>query len=302
MSLPKRVQAALDAATVLEAQETARRDAAPQPVANAAELIQPVVNEPPVAPPVIETPQAPPPAPKEDFEAKFRTLQGMYQADVTRMRKQFDGMASTIEDLQRARQEAPTAPTSPDPKDVEAFGADIIEMVGRYVERQTSEIVGRVTALERAISGVSQQTAVTREEAFYGALDSGLPVWREVNVDPRWLAWLGEVDPVYQVPRQAALDQAFKRMNAHGVIAIFRAFIDSLPKAAAPAESLANQVAPSSVASAAPVAVQPKRSISTKLINDFFRDQAQGKYDTRASEAAEIEAEINAAVAEGRVT
>ncbi len=308
MNLPKRVQAELQAAEALEAQLQGPGPANPQVVANAAELVPPpITNEPTSVQQQQPAPALEPAAePKEDFEHKYRVLQGMYSADVTAIKKQlaaitnqFQGVVRELNAL-KATREAPAQAPAVDPKDVENFGADIMEMVQRYIQRRVADLEGRMAAFEQTVNGVTRQTALTREQQFYATLDSLVPDWREVNVNERWLAWLAEVDPVYGAPRQAALDAAYSQMNAPQVANVFKAYKATIPPTPAPS-SLANQVAPSSAASAVPVASPAKPFVSEKAINDFYRDLGRGAYAGRDAEAKAIEAEINSAVAEGRV-
>ena len=308
MSLPKRVQAELQAAEALETQLQEQRQAAPPTVQTVAELAAPpAANEPPSAPQQTAAPPAPAPAPAKDYKQQYDTLKGMYSADVTALKRQLSEvtgqlatMAEQFQSMRQAQAAAPATAPSADPKDVENFGQDLIEMVQRYVEQRTTNVEDRVAALEASVNGVSQQAKVTQEQTFYATLTQLIPAWREINADQRWLAWLGEVDPVYGAPRQAALDGAFQRWDAPRVAAVFRAFVESLP-ATPPPESLADQVAPTSVASVAPTPAPPKQLLSEKFINNFYRDFGRGHYAGREAEARRIEAEIDQAVAEGRV-
>lgn len=302
MSLPKRVQAELDAALALEGQMHEQMQQVAPAIQSVSDLVQPAANEPPSEPqqaaPV--EPVAAPVAPKEDFEHKYRVLQGMYTADIKTLRTQLGDIVTEVRTL-KAQPAAPaTQPAPVDPKDIENFGADLIEMVQRYAEQKMAGMESRLTALEQGMNGVTQQTALTAEQAFYATLDSLVPDWRAVNENPDWLAWLNEVDPVYDVPRQAALDRAFGKKNAPQVATIFKAYKATIPAIPAPS-SLANQVAPSGAASVAPTAAPAKPFFSEKSITDFYRDLGQGRWKGRETEAAAIEAEINSAVAEGRV-
>lgn len=301
MSLPKRVQAELEAAEALQAQMDQQALAnAPQAI-GISQVPPPVPNEPPSANPPPPPAPVPPPPPKEDFEHKYKVLQGMYAADVKNLSKQLSELTSQFQSFRETKAPAPEpVKATVDPKDVEAFGADLIEMVQRYAERQAAEVERRLTALEATVHGVAAQSAQTQEQTFYATLNRIVPDWRDINVDPRWLAWLGQRDPVYGAPRQAALDQAFSRLDAEHVASVFNAFVASLPAAPAPA-SLEDQVAPSSVSSTPPAAPAARPVITQKSITDFYNDVSRGRYVGRESEQARLEAEINAALAEGRV-
>lgn len=306
MSLPKRVQAELQAAEALETQLQEQRAAAPGVVFSVADLIAApsAPNEPPSEPQQVVVPEPVPPSapvpPKDDFEHKYRVLQGMYEADVKRLRTTVESIAGELRQIKEKPAAPPAEATPADPKDIENFGADLIAMVQRYVEQRFVGVENRVIALEAQVNGVTQQTAVTAEQTFYASLDQLAPGWRDINTSERWLAWLNDVDPVYNVPRQAALDRAFGKKDAPQVATIFKEYAKTIPAAPAPS-SLANQVAPSGVASVVPLAAPAKPIIAEKAITDFYRDLGQGRFRGREKEADAIEAEINAAVAEGRV-
>lgn len=300
-ALPKRIQDELAAADAAERAIQEAQAAAPAAV-GAADLIAPLAVQPVSAPPRAPTPAAAPPAAKpDDFEQRYKTLQGMYNAEVKNLRGQLHQLTEQVTQALAAKEAAPqpTAPTV-DPKDIERFGDEMMEMVQRYVTGAVDTLTERVVAVEAALSGVSQQTAQSTEKAFYTLLGQLVPDWREVNADERWLAWLSAVDSVYGVERQAALDAAFKRGDAQQVAKVFEAFKASLPPPVV-RPSLEDQVVPDASASGAPSAPAAKPVLSQKAITDFYNDMARGKYRGRENEAAAIEAEINAAVMEGRV-
>ena len=187
-----------------------------------------------------------------------------------------------------------------DPKDVEAFGADMMEMVQRYVTGAVTALEGRLNALVARLDGVATESAQTKEQQFYALLDKLVPTWREVNADAAWLAWLGTVDSVYGVPRQAALDHAFNQLNAQQVAKVFEAFIASVPPAPVMPSMEALATPDGAGNQPAPVAVS-KPILSERAITAFYNDKARGVYAGREAEADSIEAQIDAAVAEGRV-
>jgi hypothetical protein len=318
MAIPKTVQRQLDAAEAT-LQNTAVAAGATQDdvVTDISQLSEP-------APVVVEAPaptpaQAPAPAPKPDdsMEQRFRTLQGMWNAE----RAQNKTLESQLNQLTQQVQALNTASTtkSPgnvpetpkaDPRDAAEFGEDLVAMVQRYVtgalELMRKDVAGtagdldrRLKVLEGQINGVSQKTDMTLEQAFYGTLDQTVPDWRQINVDDRWLAWLGEVDEVYGAPRQVALDTAHQRMDAKRVIAIFNQF-----KATQPTRpTLNSQQTPDNAGQPTPTpqAEPGKRMVSQRLIKQFYDDLARGKYRGREAESERLQLEIDKAVAEGRV-
>lgn len=290
-----------------------------------AEALQQAMQAPPVAPSEPTPAPAPaepaPPAPEPvNWEQRFKTLQGMYQSEVPQLRAQNKAqeaqlvqLTEQVRALTQAVQKAatPQQPEKPsvDQRDVEAFGAELVDMVTKYAKQSydairqelqasVTQLDQRVKELENNVNGVRQETAESKEEQFYVTLQTLVPDWQEVNGDERWLAWLAEVDPVYGVPRQAALDRARATFNAQHAANLFKAFKQTLPTK----PSAQQLVTPRTNASPSiPEPQAPARPISRKFINDFYLDVAKGRYAGREAEQQRIDAEINQAVAEGRV-
>lgn len=311
--LPRVIQAQLDQADALQAQDQAAREAAQaQPaVVNIADLIVPTPPKAP-EPPAAVTPQAPAapaqpaPPPPDPYEQKYRTLQGKYNAEVPVLREQVQQLADQLRQVQEARStQTPTPPQASDPKDLENFGADLVDFVNRVATAKAAEAAQqlhqKLAGLDERVQGVAKETVESKEAQFYATLNHLAPDWAQINERPDWLEWLGQVDPVYGLPRQAALDHAIKQLNAERVVRVISTFKAQLPPPPKPPESLQNQVAPEPVGSgAAPVAPQ-KPILAEAAVTRFYRDLAQGKYRGREAEAKALEAQIDAAVAEGRV-
>ena len=327
MALPPRVQAELDAA---EAQLAALNQPAPavdtdaheaEPVVNDdATATAPVAAAAPIAPepqpapaPAPSTPQAAP-ASEETWEHRYRTLQGMRRAEMDQfrqreaaMQQQMDGLARQLEELRKPSQ--PPAPASADTaKDAEVFGSDLVEMVQRVVHGSFGAIAqqfdARLTAMEQRLNGTTSAVAQTADQVFTSQLAALVPDYEQVNADDRFLAWLAEVDPVYGVPRQAALTNAADARDALRVANVFKAFKATLTPAPAPAPTPASelnrQVAPRSGASA-PAAPAAKPYFSAAEVNAFYRDVQRGVYRGREDEMLQREAAFNDALAEGRI-
>lgn len=316
MALPKAIQRQADEAAAAEAAISQQVDPTTVVMDDPAQLLP--ANEPVSAQPQPVEPPPPAPPPADDWQQKYKSLQGMFaqktgelQAQNKQYESQFAQMQKQIDALSQTRkQDEQKANATADPKDVENFGADLIEMVQRYAERvfqgmadqfggKAAELDGRLSSLEQQVTGVATRTNTNLEQQFYATLNTLVPDWEQVNQDSRWLAWLADTDPVYGAPRQAALDDAHQRMDVQRVANVFKAF-----KAAHPVKqpsSMANQVAPNGAAAASPSAQSVKPVFTSKFVEKFFNDVARGHYARREAEAAQIEAEIDAAAKEGRI-
>lgn len=321
-TLPKSIQRQLDEANALEAQQAAP---AQQEVVDDVSQFQAAPAQQP-APAPAAPPAEPPAPPAEDWQQKYRTVQGRYQAEVPELRAQNRRMESELAAareqlaaLGAAVQKLQNPPAEPaqskaDPRDEQVFGADMVEMVNRYAQRtfaaaqqRIDQVVSgfeqRIAALEQNVSGVSQRTEKTMESQFYATLEQLVPDWRAVNVTPEWLEWLGTVDEVYNVPRQTALDVAFERRDAPRVAAVFKQFTKSKPAKAA-TETMSTLVSPSE-GGGGPVTPPPQQQakpmFSQKAVQQFYMDVARGRYRDRDAERVRLETEIDTAAREGRI-
>lgn len=314
--LPTRIQLQLDAADALIAQASAPAPEVPPAAEQVpAEPPQPEPTAQSVAP---EPAPAPAPAPQDPWEQRYRSLQGTFNNEVPRLQQQTKELQAKLQQAQEALEKLnkPQAPQehkpSADPKDVDAFGSDLVEMVQRVtqsvlgsmaarVDQTVTAFDARLTSVERALESTSKVVARSAEETFFDRLTAAVPDWESVNGNAQFLAWLGEVDPVYGQPRQVALDAAQANLNPERAAAVFNAFKTTLPKpAAAKADPLGKQVTPRSSASSTPSPTE-KPILTQEQIAAFYGDVAKGRYRGREAEVARTEETINLAIAENRV-
>lgn len=317
MATPKIVEQQLREAEKLT-QLTAPEGNGPQSVVT--DVSQLAAPQPAPAAPTPTPAPAVAPSPQDSWEQRYRSLKGIFDQKVPELQAQTAAQASqiaaltdqvrTMTDLVKAKATEPKDPPKPthDPRDVEQFGGDLVEMVHRYALQIQNHVDGKYSAafenvlerigkLEESVSGVREDTAVTRQSQFYATLGQLVPDYEQINVSEPWLNWLANVDSVYGVPRQAALDAAVKRLDAPRVAEIFKEF------KAAMKPSAADQVQPNSYSGpGAPQATPARQLISQKAVQQFYTDVSRGRYRGREAEADRLEAEINLAISEGRIT
>ena len=317
MALPKSIQAQVEQAEATLAAYAApveAQPAAPEPVV--------VMASPPVeqAPAPVPQPAPAQTTPSEDtWEHKFRSLQGLFnqqvpmlQGQVKDLTKRLEQAIGTLEQAKAAPKPQEQATQTVDPKDVENFGADLVDMVNRIAERRFGSVAQQVEAkfgelqkmlgtVEQRLEGTTQTVAVTAEQAFFDKLAKQVPEWEQINANPAFLAWLADSDPVYGVPRQRALDSAREQLDIGRIVSVFRAFSPATTGAPVVRNPVDRQVSPKAGAST-PAPTAPTASMFTqKQIADFYNDVARGKFRGREAEAQAIEQSVNSAIAEGRV-
>jgi hypothetical protein len=326
MAVPKQVQAQLDEANrIVEELNKPPQEGGGDPPPDLAKLAtEPAANapqataEPPttVAPPVV----TPTKQDEETWEARYKALNGMYKKQVPELQQQVRQLTTDLEKAMRQINEIATAKPTPqeppqptaDPQDVEAFGEDLVNMVRRTAERLFGNVARameanlgtlekRLSEVETRLEGTHRTAHGTAEVAFFERLTKLVPEWEQVNEDDRFKAWCLEIDPMYGVPRQTALNNAQNALDADRVAAVLKTYLGTTtppPKTSPPVEQ---QVSPRAVASAPPPPPTGKPVITNDQIDKFYRDVAQGRYRGREAEAARIEQVINDALAEGRI-
>lgn len=319
--LPRQVQRQIEEAEALD-KEIAEASAAPV-----------VVEEPevPVVPeaPVLETvPPSPPTPPEAQWEQKYRTIDGKYKAEVPRLHAQVRELQSQLAQVtanletltKRPAAPAPTAKTSlVTDKDVELFGSDLVDLIKRQSEDVVSgreaALVAKIESLQTEnvnlkaqVSGVTKTQEQSAQDVYLGKLTALVPDWETINADEGFLTWLGEVDSMSGLTRQAYIDNAFNAHDAARTAVIFNAWkavaAPAVPTPAVPQPrpDVQRQVAPGKSKSVPLTASDADKKIwTTAEIETFYRDASAGAYRDNPTEQAKIEAEIDLAVATGRI-
>lgn len=273
----------------------------------------------------------------EDITQKYRTLQGMYNAEVPRLHAQNREMASRIQQMEQllASLSQPAAPAqagaaAPAPaaperlvtdKDVEEYGEsiDIMRKVSREelgsLQQRLSKIEGMLQQMQTKVvpqvQAVAQRQQVSAEQKFWADLTAAVPSWREVNDNQAFQDWLLAVDPLTGISRQTYLEDAQRDLNAQRVAAFFRTWLESTGQAAvaqptgsAPTQAqseLERQVTPGRARSVGAPQTNKGKTYTPEDIRKFFNDVRSGKYKGREQERDRIERDIFAAQRENRI-
>jgi hypothetical protein len=312
MALPPAIQAQIDQANATldamnnppDGQAEAEPQQSPEPVAT---------PEPQAAP----EPQAQPQQQTDVWEHKYKTLQGLFNREVPTLQTKVRDLETQLQEAvgrlnKAADDKAKAEPEKAvvDPQDVDNFGSDLVGMVQRVTESvlrraagdlqaRASSVEQRLAQLEQVLKGTTQTVAVTAEQAFFDRLAKMVPDWEAINTNQAFLAWLAEVDPILGQPRQTALDAAQQTLNADRAAAVFKAFAGPQPVAPKP-NKLDKQVSPKGAATASPSPNQPLIYTQQQIV-DLYNAKRRGEFYGQDQEWARVEAEINLAIAEGRV-
>lgn len=312
-TLPKQIQAQVDAVADWEkpAEPVVAQDAdkPAEPTAVAPEPAAPVVTDPP-------KPADP------QWEHKFRTLQGMYNAHVPTLQNQVKELTAKIEELSKASTAKPDDPTDKSlvtAQDEEAFGKDLIDVARRIAKEEfgkdRKEYLKQIAALNDKlekttgkVSEVAESNQRNSFEVFLDKLGQRLPSWEAVQATEECQAWLDTRVPGANHSWDAALKNAANNQDVGAVVEVFGEFFKQYPQynpvkpAAEPKPSLADQVSPTKArGSAGPAAPAAKRIYSAQDYSDESMKQLRLAKAGKEKEADAIEKELNAALIEGRV-
>lgn len=333
MAIPKQVQMQSEAVQELYKElngEVEAQGDAPEAAANDAE--QPV--EEVVADSVEEqAPQSgteeqgqPDTEPKDTWEQKYKTLQGMYNAEVPRMKAENRGLADRVaqmEQLLSTLNSQPAAqPVSSDPlitdKDVQEYG-DSIDVMRRAAREEVAQANTRVAQLEQQVmqmqtsvvpqmNQISHAQAQTATQQFWADLSGRVPEWQDINNDQNFQSWLLEIDPLTGISRQTYLEDAQSNLDSNRVAQFFRSWQEAngTPSVAqtnrkVPSEQLEKQVSPGRGRSGTNTMPSEGQTYSPADIEQFFDAVRKGKYKGREEERGRIERDIFAAQREGRI-
>jgi hypothetical protein len=177
-----------------------------------------------------------PAAQTDDWEQRYRSLQGRFDAEVAQQRE-LRGEVRSLRDLigtmqsqgqpePRQRAPEPASRVVVPQEDIENFGGDLVHAVQRWshAERATEHesLERRVLALEGRLQQV--QTA-TVTQGVDGELNRMMPNWRDVNNNSEFHAWLAQVDPFSGQVRLRLANEAYAAGDAARVLAFIQAYL-----------------------------------------------------------------------------
>lgn len=185
-----------------------------------------------------------------DSDHKYKVLQGKYNAEVPRLKRQNDKLEAdnaelkqrllNLEGMIAAMQTRDAEPPKPkdDPLPVISdderaqFGDDLIDLMERVAKRATlPEIEAHLKPLEGRVKQVGEKVAHTetsvaesKRQQVFDRLASAVPDWVQQNEDPKFLEWLDQEEGMSGKTRGHFLTEAMKSNDAGKVIRYFTGF------------------------------------------------------------------------------
>ena len=255
---------------------------------------------------------------EETWQQKYKTLQGMYDAEVPRLHAQVKELQNYVGQLKQqidARPDPAPTQSTPAPReslvtddDVEAFGKDLIDVQRKVAREVSMEFRAELDSLKAENSELRKQMQQTGnqvgEVSFEQRLYHTVPDWSALNNDPKWIAWLDEFDPMLRAPRRAAAQGAYNANDVEGVAYYVKMFKDAYvtPQDDGRQAELERQVQPTRNASVQTPVSQKGRTYTTRDVEKMFLKLKDLNIAHKYDEAKKLEAEIDSAYVEGRVT
>jgi hypothetical protein len=265
----------------------------------------------------------------ETFAQKWRTLQGMYNAEVPRLHSQNRDLQSRVQQMEQllatmsAKPSSPTQQFSTEPlvteKDVEDYG-ESIDVMRKVSREELMPLIQKLAGIEGVlqqlqtnvvpqVQNLTQRQALSADQQFWAGLTDAVPNWRDINNNQEFQSWLLEVDPLVGVTRQTILEDAQKSLDVRRVGNFFTAWLEVTGQAnvaqntrrKATASELERQVAPGRPRSAAAPTGNNAKTYAPSDIQKFFDEVRKGKYKGREAERDRIERDIFAAQRDGRI-
>ena len=259
---------------------------------------------------------------QDDWQQKYRSLQGMYNADVPRLNaenrdlssrvSQLEGLLSTV---QEPTQQTPVhADKLITDDDVKEYGDSIAVMRKAAREEVSQEIaqlrqqLGQLQGVLPQVQQVQAQQKKSGEQTFWGAIASEVPNWSDINNDPDFQSWLLAIDPLTGISRQTYLEDAQKNLDSGRVVNFFRTWEgangttnNAQVDRSAQQSQLQKQVAPGRSRNNGVKTSGQNQTYTQEDIKEFYSDVRKGKFKGRDDERGRIERDIFAAQQEGRI-
>ena len=274
----------------------------------------------------------------DDWEQKYKTLQGMHQADQQRMAAELQardqrltGLEQTLANVQgqsqaltqivHQRQEPSPEPMLTE-EIVEGAGPEVAQYVKAVLNDHIAPHLNEIGNLRHQIGQVSHaysqsqaQLDALRKETdrantsnYYSHLKSSIPDYDRVNRDPKFAEWLEQPDDFTGRTRSEILGHAHHAGDAHMVSNMFHSYLRENGGSGGGVLGSNNpyhsQIAPprgyGTPRNGAGPAASGKQW-TREEITKFYSDKANGELGSDMERIAAIERDIFKASAEGRI-
>lgn len=276
-----------------------------------------------------------------NWENRFKAIKGRWDANERRTRETLETydqrMREMAQQLNQATQpklpgEEENIPTFLTSKEVEDYGADLIDVIKRAateaVMPMLKPIATEVGQMRARVETTESETGKQFLSRMHSSMDQTVPGWDEINKDPNFIAWTKRPDVYSGLNRQEMLQKAWYAGDSNRVAAFFNGYLaeeaavdpaaaqarqqayvgqagHAQPPASAPQQpparvTLESLAAPGR-ARAGASAPAGKPVWTAEGISQFYMDVAQGKFRGRDADRLATEQDLMLAQREGRI-
>jgi hypothetical protein len=250
----------------------------------------------------VEQPEVAPQSEEDQkWEARYKSLNGKYTAEVPRLasankelQAQLSRLQKQVEDLRNAKPRE----TLVKPEEVQEYGEPLVDLIRRAAREELSDKDILIDDLRARLESFEATSTKNTELSFYEKLNVLVPDWTEINDDKAFHQWLDQYDDLAGQRRQDLLLDAEGAKDANRVANFFNSWKKTnTQRAATSNRSLESQVVPSTTVSQSK---PPGKKIWTRPeIAEFYQRARVG--DISSEQMVAIEADIHAAQIEKRI-
>ena len=227
---------------------------------------------------------------------KYAVLQGKYNAEVPRLSEEIRELREQIKQLQ----EKPS-PENDDLKNrLTGYGDEFGELY-ETVKAQMDQVNKLKSELQKTDKRNEDVAAKQTEATYVQILGTMVPDWEQVNLDPKFMEWLGQVDPMFWrnsndvgLTRHAVLADAHSKFDSERVVRFFNAFKAANKSQPKEKQDLRRQVAPDTSKTTS----EPRKAPVVNMTDyqKFAEDVAKGKYRNRPDEFHRLQKQFDEAI------
>jgi len=248
-----------------------------------------------------------------DYEAQYNSLQGKYNHEVPILYSQIGELKIQIAELIAKQAKSAAAPTVPvtEPaaltylrKEMPEFEEAVKYLVESRVAAMLKEQIGEVSTKVGKLENTVVETAGT---AFFKYLDDNAKNWRAINDLPDFLTWLGVVDLASGYSKYDLIQNAFSVLDGPRTAYFFNSYSaevavkKSTPPAKKAIDKFAAPAGGGGDAGASGAGASNEVTVTRSDVQKFYSDVSRGTYRGDPEGMKKREAEINLAIASGKV-
>ena len=250
-----------------------------------------------------EPAQEEPSEPKEDFEAKYRTLKGKYEAEVPRLQNELkEFKQSVIDRIGDTAQQPQVEEETEDPSLAKfkesftgEFGEELLGYLEEFYELKSKSAVkeqvdNAIKPLEEKVTSVEDSQIESAQEEFSNYLDEHVNGnWQEAADDPEFLKFLDQPDPSGLYTYRdlvAAYNQNWEQEKLAKVLNIYygeKGTTEKQPEAKPENKAKEAIIAPSRSNSAEVPVDETKPIWTQESFKEFQRKDRRGDYSSEES-------------------